>query len=144
MDYLGSGFAKFKYIDTLTPTNSVGSIPSWLSTDLISTWLHPEIFHHWIKNSFNLIPKYSELLASHHGDLRSEGYLNPYPSWAILDNRVLYSWSVTMYSYISPTWHTSVFTPFGYEDNQYIWHTMIYTWYRYHPNNSVSFDREPI
>ena len=146
MDYSGTGFAKLKYIDTLTPTNSEGSIHIDSHTDLISTWLHLKIFHHWIRNSISLTPKYSELLVSHHGDFKSEGYLYLYPSQAVLDSKVLCSWlcSAMMYSYISSACHTSISTPFGYEDNQCIWHTTTYTWYRYHPSNSVSFDRELI
>ena len=65
-------------------------------TDLTSTWLYLKIFYHWIKNSGSLAPKHSELLVSHHGDLRSEGYLYPYPLWATLDSRVLHSWSYSV------------------------------------------------
>ena len=53
-------------------------------TDLTSTWLHLKIFRYWIKNSVSPILKYSELLASHHGDLISEGHLYPCPSQATL------------------------------------------------------------
>ena len=146
MDYPGLDFAKLKYIDAylLLIRKDQSHLDS--GTDLTSTWLHLKIFHHWIKNSVSLTSKYSELLANHHGDLRSEEYLYPYPSRATFDSRILCSWShsVMMYSYISPVCHTNVSTPFGYKDNQCIWHTMTYTWYHYRPSNSVSFGREPI
>ena len=62
-------------------------------TDFTSIWLCLETFQSWIKNLGSLAPKHNELLASHHGDLRSEGYLYPYPFRVILDSRVLQSWS---------------------------------------------------
>ena len=64
MDYPSSNFAKLKYTDTLTPTNSEGQSYLNSCTDLTSTWLHPKIFRHWIINSDNPVPKYSKLLAS--------------------------------------------------------------------------------
>ena len=138
MDYSDLDFAKLKYTDAylLLIQRDQSHLDS--RTDLTSTWLHPKIFSHWIRNSVNLIPKYSELLVSHRGNLKSEGYLYPYPSRATLDNRVLRSWShsVTIYSYISHSCHTNISILFGYEDNQRIWHTITYTWYHYHLSNS--------
>ena len=146
MDYSNPNFAKLKYTDAYLPLIWRNQSHLDSCTDLISTWLYPKIFHHWIRNSVSLVSKYSEFFVSHRDDLRSEGYLYPYPLQAILDSRVLYSWSysVMMYSYISPACYTSVSILFDYEDNQYIWHTMIYTWYRYRPSNSVSFGRKPV
>ena len=144
MNYLDLNFAKLKYTDAYLLLIRRGQSHLDSCTHLKSTWLYPKIFYHWIKNSVSPTPKYSELLASHRGDLRSEGYLNPYPSGAILDSRVLCSWScsVMIYSYISPRCHTSISIPFDYENNQCIQHTTTYTWYRYHPCNSVSFGRK--
>ena len=36
-----------------------------------STWLCPETFRHWIRNSDSSTSKHSELLVSHHDDCRS-------------------------------------------------------------------------
>ena len=139
MDYPSLGFAKLKYTDAYLLLIRRDQSHLHSCTDLTSTWLHPKIFRYWIRNSVSLTSKYSELLASHCGDLRLERYLYPYPSWATLNSKVLHSWSysVIIYFYISPAYHTSISTPFGYEDNQCIWHTMTYTWYHYRPSNSV-------
>ncbi len=65
-----------------------GGINSILTrTDFASTWLHPVTFRSRIKNSASSVPKYSKLLANHCGDLRSEGYLHPYPLGTSLDSR---------------------------------------------------------
>ena len=93
MDYLDSNFAKLKYTDAYLLLIQRGQFHLDSCIDLISTWLYPKIFYYWIKNSVSLASKYSELLASHRGDLRSEGHLYPYPSRAILDSRVLRKWS---------------------------------------------------
>ena len=76
-----------------------------------STWLCLETFHHWIRNLGSPTTKHSELLASQRGDLKSEGHLCPYSSWATLNSRVLHRWatgSMMIYSYISSVYHTSV------------------------------------
>ena len=103
MDYLDSDFAKLKYTETyvLLIRRDQSHLDSY--TDLISTWLHPKIFHHWIRNSVSLALKYSELLANHLDNLRSERHLYPYPSRAILDSRVLYNWSLQWWC--TPTSH---------------------------------------
>ena len=144
MDYLDPDFAKLKYTYAYLLLIQRGQSHLDSHTDLISTWLHPKIFYYWIKNSDSLTSKYSELLANYHSNLKSEGHLYPYPSRVTLDRRVfrVWSYSMMMYSYISPACHISIFIPFGHKDNQHIWYTMIYTWYRYCPSNSVWFDHE--
>ena len=62
-------------------------------TDFTSTWLCSKTFWSWIKNLDSPAPKHSELLASLHGDLRSEGHLYPYPFGVTLDSIMLWSWS---------------------------------------------------
>ena len=93
MDYPEQDFTKLKYSDVLTLILQRDQSHLDSYTDVISTWLYPKIFHHWIKNSSSPISKHSELFASHHGDLRSERYLYPYPLQATFDSRVLHSWS---------------------------------------------------
>ena len=44
-----------------------------------STYLYLETFRHWIRNPDSSAPKHRELLASYHGDLKSEGHIYPYP-----------------------------------------------------------------
>ena len=61
-------------------------------TDFTNTWWYLEIFHHYIRNIGSPAPKHSELLASHRGDLRSEGYLYSYSSRATFGSRVFCSW----------------------------------------------------
>ena len=104
MDFSGSDFAKLKYTDAylLLIRRDQSHLDS--RTDLTSTWLYPKIFHRWIKNLDSLTSKYSELFVSHRGDLKSKGYLYPYPSRDTLDSRILHNWSfsVWMYSYILP------------------------------------------
>ena len=98
--------------------------------DFTSTWLCPEIFYHCIKNTDSPASKYSELLVSHYGDLRSERHLYSYPSRAalIVEHSVAESCSVKIYSYISPAYHINFFTLLDYKNNQLIWHIMIYIW----------------
>ena len=69
---------KLKYSDALPPINQRGQSHLDSYTDFTSTWLCPKIFHHWIKNLGNPVSKHSELLVSHQGDLKFEGYLYPY------------------------------------------------------------------
>ena len=129
MDYLDQDFTKLKYSDVLSSIIWRGQSHLGPHTDFASTWLYSITFRHYIRNVDNLTPKYNELLASHRGDLRSEGHLCTYPSRAVLDSRVLCRllfYLVTMYSYISSVCHTSISVLFSYENNQSIWHTMIY------------------
>ena len=115
-------------------------------TDFTSTWLCPKSFWSWTKNLGSLVPKHSELLASHHGDLRLEGHLYSYPFGVTLDSRVLWNWSrsvkytPTFYLYAISASPCSLFKRMTND----IWHTMIYTWYVYRLSNSISFDRELI
>ena len=104
MDYLDQDFIKLKYNDT--STSIIWRDQSHLDPhiDFSSTWLYPIAFRHCIKNSDSLVSKHSELLASHYGDLRTEGYLCPYTSRAALDSRVFNRW-VTCSVTISPTSH---------------------------------------
>ena len=130
MDYLDPSFTKLKYSDALYRIIQRGQSHLNPRTDFTSTWLYPVAFCHCIKNAGSPAPKYSKLLASHYGDLRSERHLCPYTSQATLDSRVLHRWvtySTMMYSYISHVCHTCISTLFDYKDNQPIWYTMIYT-----------------
>ena len=144
MDYPGQGFTELKHTDTLTPTYLEGLIPSWFHTVFTSTWLCSEVFHLWIRNSVSPAPKHSELLASHRGDLRSEGHLYPYPSRATLDSRVLSSWShsvrctPTSHLHTIPvSSHSLIKRTINVHDTQ--WSILDN---HYCPNNSISFDRE--
>ena len=112
MDYPDQSFTELKYTDAYLLLIQRGQFHLDSHTDLISTWLHSITFHHWVRNSNDLILKYSELLTSHHDGLRSEGYLYPYPSWATLDSRVLSTWSCSMwrYFYILSVCHNSIST----------------------------------
>ena len=94
MDYPGQDFTKLKYSDTSTPI--IQRDQSYLNphTDFASTWPYSVAFHHCIKNSDSLAPKYSEFLASHYGDLRSERYSYSYVSRAAFDSRMLASESL--------------------------------------------------
>ena len=89
MDYPSQDFTKLKYSNALSPIiwRSQSHFDSHI--DFASTWLYPVVFHHYIKNVDSLIPKHNELLANHHGDLRSEEHLCLYPLWASFDSRVL-------------------------------------------------------
>ena len=51
MDYPGLGFDKLKYTNAYLLLIQRGQSYLDSCTDLISNWLHPEIFHHWIRNS---------------------------------------------------------------------------------------------
>ena len=93
MHYLDQDFTKLKY-------NDASALIIWRDqshlnphTDFTSTWLYPVAFHHCIRNPNSPIPKYNELLASHCGDLRSEGHLYSYLFRVTFDSRVLQSWS---------------------------------------------------
>ena len=113
MDYPGQNFNKLKYNDTSTPIIQRDQSHLDLHTYYASTWLYPVAFHHYIRNIDSLVPKHSELLASHYSDLRSEEHLYPYDSWAAFDSRTLSRWvtcSVMIYSYISPVCHISITT----------------------------------
>ena len=80
MDYPDQGFAKLKYSDTSTPLVWRGQSHLDPDTDFTSILLSLVAFHHCIRNPDSLTLKHSELLISHYGDLRSEGYLYPYIS----------------------------------------------------------------
>ena len=95
MDYPDPDFTKLKYTDAYLLLIRRGQSYLDLCTDLLS-WLHSEIFCHWIRNSVSPASKYSKLLASHCGDLRSEGHLYPYLFGVTLDSRVLQSWSYSI------------------------------------------------
>ena len=93
MDYPDQDFTKLKYSEALAPIIWRGQSHFDPYTDFASTWLYPVAFHHCIRNLENsLTLKYSELLASHYSDLRSEGYLYPCISWVALDSRILSRW----------------------------------------------------
>ena len=92
-NYSGQDFTRLRYSDALTLAKWRGQSHLDSHTNFISTSLYSVAFHYCIRNIGSLAPKYSELFASHHDDLRSEGYLCPYPSRAILDSRVLQKWS---------------------------------------------------
>ena len=79
MDYPGQGFAKLKYSDSFF-SNSWSGQSRLDHTDFASTWLCPEAFHLWIRNSVSPVPKHSELLISHWGDLKSKGHYTYIPS----------------------------------------------------------------
>ena len=116
MDYPDQNFAKLKYSDTSTPIIWRGQSHLDLRTDFASTWLYPVAFRRYIRNSDSLTLKHSELLASHYGNLRSEGYLYLCISRVAFDSRTLSRWvtcSVMVYPYISPVCHTSITTLFG-------------------------------
>ena len=116
IDYPGQGFTKLKYSDTSAPIIRRGQSYLDPHTNFTSTWLYLIAFHHCIRNTDSLTLKHSELLTSHYGDLRSEGYLCPYTSWAARDSRALSRWVtylVMMYSHISSVCHTSVSTLLG-------------------------------
>ena len=70
MDYPTYGFTKLKYTDVYLLLIQRDQFYLDSRTDLISIWLYPVTFHHWIRNSDGPALKYSELLTSHHGDLR--------------------------------------------------------------------------
>ena len=98
--------------------------------DFASTWLYPKIFHHCIRNTDCLALKYCELLASYLviSDQR-DTYIHIFCEILLTAEYSAVGLSfVQMYSYILTACHSSVFTLFGYEDNQSIWHTTIYTW----------------
>ena len=100
-----------------------------------STWLHPETFRHWIRNPGSLVPKYSELLASHCCDLRFEEHICPYLLETSLDSRVFRvgSRSARMYTYISPVCYTSISILFGkWGQPTHIAHNDL-LWYYYYP-----------
>ena len=92
MDCPGQHLTKLKH-KAFSPISWSCQFHLDLRTDFTSTWMYPKIFRSWIKNLDSLAPKHNELLVSHHGDLRSEGYLYPYPFGVTLDSRVLQSWS---------------------------------------------------
>ena len=92
MDYPDQDFTELKHTDAKLLLIQRDQFHLDLHTNFASTWLCPKIFHHWIKNSDSLAPKYSELLASHRDNLRSEGYLYLYLSQATLDSKVLSNW----------------------------------------------------
>ena len=85
-DYPGQDFAKLKY-DCTQLLNWSGQSHLDTRTDKSSTWLHPTAFRYWIRNSGSPVSKCSELLASHRGGLRSEGYLYSYSIRVNLDSR---------------------------------------------------------
>ena len=104
-DYPDQDFTRLRYNDILSLIIRRGQSHLDPHTDFASTWLYLIAFRHCIKNLSSSAPKYSELLVSHYGDLRTEGYLYPCISWAALDSRTLSRWvtsSVMMYPYISP------------------------------------------
>ena len=116
MDYPGPEFTKLKYNNAWTSIIWRDQPHLDPCIDFASTWLYPIAFHHCIRNIDRPALKHSELLVSHYDDLRTKGHLYPYASWAAFDSRVLSRWVtylVTMYSYISPVCHTSVFIFFG-------------------------------
>ena len=73
-DYPGQGFTKLKHNEPFSPT--VGRVNSHLNscTNFVSTWLHPETFRPRSQCLGSPVPKYIELLTSHHGSLRSKGH----------------------------------------------------------------------
>ena len=89
MDYPYQDFIKLKYNDTPTPIIRRGQYHLDPHTDFVSTSLYPIAFRHYIKNSDSPTSKYSELLASHYSDLRSEGYLCPYALRVAFDSKML-------------------------------------------------------
>ena len=116
IDYPSQSFTKLKYSDISAPIIWRDQSHLDLHTNFTSTWLYPVAFCHCIKNPNSPVPKHSELLTSHYGDLRSEGHLCPYASRAALNSRTLSRWvtcSVMMYSYISSVCHTCVITLLG-------------------------------
>ena len=106
-DYPDQDFIKLKYSDALTPIIRRGQSHLNSHTDFISIWLYPVAFHHCIRNIDSPTLKHSELLASHHGDLRLEGYLCPYPSRAFLNSRALRRW-VIVWWWCTPISHLYV------------------------------------
>ena len=144
MDYSDQDFTKLKYTDAYLLLIQRDQFHLDSHTDLISTWLHPVTFYHWIRNLDGLVLKYSELFISHRGGLRSEGYLYPYPSRATLDRECSthgHDWCEC-----TPTFYLNAITVSPYFlikriINSYStqWPT---SWYRYRPSNSISFGRE--
>ena len=111
MNYPDSSFTKLKYSVVLTLIIQRNQSHLDPHIDLVSTWLYPIIFCDCIKSIDSSSPKHNELLASHYSDLRFERYLYLYASWTALDRGILYRWvtySVMMYSYISPVCYISV------------------------------------
>ena len=145
-DYPDQDFAQLKHSDTLTFIIWRGQSHLNSHTDFTSTWLYPVAFHHYIRNINSLTSKYSELLASHYSNLRSEGHLCPYPSRATLDSRVLHSlitvqWWCTLTSHLytismSPYFLVTKISPYGTQ-----W--FILDKY-YYPSNNVSFSHEQV
>ena len=126
MDYPGQDFAILKTPRDISPISWSGQSHLDTHTKKSSTWLHPASFlTPWIRNSSSPVPKYSELLASHRGGLRSKGHLCPYSFGIALDSRAtlmrsrsvriifhLHVISATLASWLrgQPTiWHTSTY-----------------------------------
>ena len=111
MNYHGPRFTKLKYSDVFFFIIWRGQ--SYLDSH---TLLYPVAFCDCIKNIGSLVPKYSELLTSHYGDLKFEKHLCSYASRAAVESRILSRrviCSVMMYSYILSICHTSITTLFG-------------------------------
>ena len=90
-DCPGQGLTKLKY-KAFSSISWSGQFYFNSRTDFTSTWLYQNIFRSWIRNLDSSVLKHSELLASHHGDLKSKRCLCPYPSWATLNSRALCRW----------------------------------------------------
>ena len=101
-DCPGQGLTKLKY-KAFSPIFWSDQFHLDSRTNFTSTWLCPKIFRSWIKYSDSPTPKHSELLVSHRGDFRSEGYLYLCPFRLTLDSRVLQSWSRSLK--YTPTFH---------------------------------------
>ena len=145
-DYPDQDFTKLKYNVALSSESRSSQSHLDSHTNFTSIWLCLNIFHHWIKNLDSSVSKHSELLVSHHSDLRSEGYLYPI-LWELLlsaECTVVWSYSVKMYSYNLPVCHISIFTLFDYKNNQSIWHTWSILDKSYYPSNKVLFGYEQV
>ena len=113
--------------------------------DSTSTWLFSKIFHHWIRNLDSPTPKHSELLESHHGDLRLEEHLYPYSIGANLDRRkapelVTFSADVSIYLTCMPYQYLN--TPWLWGQPTYMAHNDLYLINVIILSNNILFGRE--
>ena len=103
IDYPDQDFTRLRYSNALTLIIWKNQSHLDLHTNFTSTWLYPVVFRHCIRNIDSPTSKYSELLADHCGDLKSDRHLYLYPSWAALDSRAFHRWVAIRW------WCTSIF-----------------------------------
>ena len=110
-NYPGQGCAKLKHNETYHSNTWRGQFPSWLAHGLPKYFTAPS--HHPYTRSqcpVSQVPKYSELLISHRGSLRSKGHLYPYPSrdYSLAEERIANGHCSVWRTIHPPVCHASV------------------------------------